>query len=139
MSEIQHRVAFGVLVDGDRALLCHRHPDRRWFPNVWDLPGGHIDDGEAPADTVVRELREELGVEVLEAVLLDIPVAAPDAETHAYLVTRWEGTPENLAPDEHDDLRWVTVDELAGLDLAVPEVETLVVAAIGRQARVKRP
>ena len=59
-----HRVATAVLVNSDRVLLCHRHPNRSWYPNVWDVPGGHIEDAETPAEAVVRELREELGVTI---------------------------------------------------------------------------
>jgi 8-oxo-dGTP pyrophosphatase MutT (NUDIX family) len=40
------RVAAAALVNSDRVLLSHRHPSRRWYPNVWDIPGGHIEDDE---------------------------------------------------------------------------------------------
>lgn len=129
-SMTKHRVAFGVLLRDGRALLCHRHPERRWYPNVWDLPGGHIEDGETPAQTVSRELSEELGVRATRWVPLETHVDVPDAETHAFAVVEWEGEPANLAPDEHDELRWVGADELACLPLAVPEVATLVAEAL---------
>ncbi len=59
-----HFVATAVLVNSDQVLLCHRHPNRRWYPNVWDVPGGHIGAGELSADAVRSELREELGVTI---------------------------------------------------------------------------
>ena len=59
-----HFVATAVLVNSDQVLLCHRHPNRRWYQNVWDVPGGNIDVGELPADAARRELREELGVTI---------------------------------------------------------------------------
>ena len=132
MTEI-HRVAFGVLLDGRRALLCHRHPDRRWYPDVWDLPGGHIEDDESPAETVCRELLEELGVRPTRWSELQTPVEVTDAETHAFVIWEWEGEPADLAPDEHDELRWVSEHELSELPLAVPEVATLIAEAL--QAR----
>lgn len=58
-------VAALVVCDG-RALLCHRSPERRWYPDVWDLAGGHVEAGESPARALVRELREELGVSIAE-------------------------------------------------------------------------
>lgn len=131
---ILHRVSFGVLVADGRALLCHRHPNREWYPDVWDLPGGHIEQGETPADTVRRELREELGIEVLELAKLATPVEIPGAETHAFVITAWQGQARNLAPDEHDELRWVTLESMAGLTLAVPEVATLVAEALAAVA-----
>lgn len=125
-----HRVAFGVLVDGERVLLCHRHPARALFPDVWDLPGGHVEADETPADTLARELAEELGVRVTRSTPLHTTVDVPGAETHAFVITGWEGEPTNLAPDEHDDIRWATPAELAELDLAVPEVATLAAEAV---------
>ncbi|WP_084685963.1 NUDIX domain-containing protein [Nonomuraea coxensis] len=56
------RFVTAVLRDGDRVLLCHRNAGRRWYPDVWDLPGGHVEEGEDPKESLVRELREELGI-----------------------------------------------------------------------------
>lgn len=41
-----HHVVAGLLVRGTEVLLGHRSPGRRWYPDVWDLPGGHVEDGE---------------------------------------------------------------------------------------------
>lgn len=129
MAEL-HRVAFGVLVRDGRALLCHRHPQRRVYPDVWDLPGGHIEDGESPEETVRRELFEELGVRVTALSPLNTAVDVPTAETHAFVVTAWDGEVANLAPDEHDELRWVSPSSLGEMTLAVPEIEALVAEAL---------
>ncbi|WP_428833210.1 NUDIX hydrolase [Micromonospora coerulea] len=51
------RIVTAVLRDGDRVLLCHRSAGRRWYPDVWDLPGGHVEEGEDPKESLVRELR----------------------------------------------------------------------------------
>ncbi len=48
---------------------------------------------------------------------------------HAFLVTAWSGTPENLAVDEHDDLGWFTVEELSSLILADPSARTALARA----------
>ena len=55
-------IVAGVIVMDSRILLCHRSPGRRWYPDVWDLPGGHVEVGESSADALKRELLEELGV-----------------------------------------------------------------------------
>ena len=115
-----HRVATAVLVNSNRVLLCHRHPNRRWYPNVWDIPGGHIEDDETPAEAVVRELREELDVTIRlnSTTPFRIYDPAPDLTLHAWVITEWSGDITNLAPDEHDEIRWFDPDELGGIEVA---------------------
>ena len=57
-----HDVVAAVLVEDRQVLLVHRSPTREAFPNVWDLPGGHIEDGESPRQAITRELNEELDI-----------------------------------------------------------------------------
>jgi len=57
-------IVAGLLVRGGRVLLCHRSAGRQWFPDVWDLPGGHVERGELPIKALVRELKEELGIRI---------------------------------------------------------------------------
>lgn len=58
------RLVAAVLVHEGRVLLRHRSPDRARFPDAWDLPGGLLESGESAAEALVRELREELGIEI---------------------------------------------------------------------------
>jgi 8-oxo-dGTP pyrophosphatase MutT (NUDIX family) len=51
-------IAAAALVRDGRVLLAHRHPARRWYPDCWDLVGGHIEPGESPVHAVTRECRE---------------------------------------------------------------------------------
>ena len=57
-------VVAGLLVRDGRVLLCHRFAGRQWFPDVWDLPGGHVECGEPPINALARELEEELGIRI---------------------------------------------------------------------------
>jgi mutator protein MutT len=113
------RIVAAFLRDGNRVLLCHRSAGRRWYPDVWDLPGGHVEHGEMPSAALVREIREELGIAIAE------PSGPPMQEIRAdtfdmqiWLVDRWTGTPLNAAPDEHDVIAWFEGTELADLHLA---------------------
>ena len=114
---VSERVVAAILRDGERVLLCHRHPDRQWYPNVWDLPGGHVEPGELPAEALRRECREELDVDVVDKRRV-ARVREDDLHLSVFRVSRWNGRPRNAAPDEHDELRWVAVGELDGLVLA---------------------
>jgi len=126
------RVVAAILRRDNRLLLCHRHPERAWYPDVWDLPGGHVEHGETPTEALARELREELAVDLRSP--LGRPFDEVEDSAAAVNMTIWlidyAGTIVNHAPDEHDELRWVTSDEIAGLVLAHPSYVEL----LGRAA-----
>ncbi|MBM7805929.1 8-oxo-dGTP pyrophosphatase MutT (NUDIX family) [Geodermatophilus bullaregiensis] len=130
-----HHVVAGVLVRGDRVLLGHRSPARRWYPGVWDLPGGHVEPGEDELTALARELREEVGVVVVQ-VDADPVARIEDGGLHLalYAVRAWEGEPRTLQPAEHDELRWVTAAEVRGLALADPSYVPLVERVTGAGA-----
>lgn len=118
-SSAKARIVTALLRDGDRVLLCHRSPRRRWYPDVWDLPGGHVEPGELPGAALARELREELGIDI--AAPSGLPVHEVHADTfdmQIWLIEAWMGSPINVAPDEHDAIAWFTEDALGELSLA---------------------
>lgn len=127
-----HRIAVGILVRDGRVLLCHRSPARRWIPNVWDFPGGHIEKGESGRDALVRVLQEELAVSsTVPADEPDFSMTAEDLELSAWIIRAWKGSATNTVPEEHDDVAWVTLEEATMLQLAdekVLEWITLVLA-----------
>lgn len=111
-------IAVAALLRDGRLLLAHRHPERRWYPDCWDLVGGHVEPGETAEEAVVRECGEELGVRVLDPRPIPLTFTDPTIDMHAFAVERWEGEPVNAALEEHDGLRWFTADELPELRLA---------------------
>ncbi|GLY93249.1 NUDIX hydrolase [Actinoplanes sp. NBRC 103695] len=113
------RVVAALLRDGDRLLLCHRSPRRRWYPDVWDLPGGHVEPGEPPGAALAREIREELGIDI--AAPSGPPMREILGDTFSmliWLIEAWTGSPANVAPDEHDAIAWFAADALGDLSLA---------------------
>jgi 8-oxo-dGTP pyrophosphatase MutT (NUDIX family) len=113
------RVAAAILRSGDEVLLCHRRADRTWYPDAWDLPGGHVGPEESPREALSRELREELGIDV------GLPDAAsPEifiedgVEFHLWVVWEWDGQIRNAAEEEHDDIGWFTRPEVDQMTLA---------------------
>jgi len=113
-------IAAAALIRDGRVLMVHRHPQRGWYPDCWDLVGGHIEAGESPEEAVTRECSEELGVRIFDPQRIPMGISDPALEMHAYLVKRWDGDPVNAAPDEHDDLGWFSPAELTELTLAHP-------------------
>lgn len=126
-------VVGGMLVADGRVLLGHRSPSRRWYPDVWDVPGGHVEPGETSRAALDRELREELGVVAVAATRLGA-ARFDDVLIDLWTVTEWTGVPVNRAPDEHDELRWFRADELPVATLAHPRLEPVLRAALAGPA-----
>ncbi len=124
-------IALAALVRRGQLLLAHRHPDRRWYPDCWDLIGGHVELGESPEQAVKRECREEIAVDVLEMHRVAVNLTDPTLVPYAFLVTRWNGEPRNAEKDEHDDLGWFSVTDLPSLRLAHPSYSERLPRLIG--------
>ncbi|MCW2699151.1 MAG: hydrolase [Blastococcus sp.] len=113
------QVVGAAVVDGQRVLVAQRSGGP--YDGLWEFPGGKVERGESDLSALVRECREELGVDVLPQaflgeVLLDGSVAGgpPASSTlRVWWARLAEGHP---VAHEHAALRWVGVDELAGLD-----------------------
>jgi 8-oxo-dGTP diphosphatase len=117
--------AAGILVKNKKILLGKRSYNLEFYPGTWDIIGGHLKESETPEQALSRELKEEIGVTpttfVLIAVLHDPePLVHGDYEYNIFLVTDWRGSPRNLAPSEHEELRWVKISDALTLDLAHP-------------------
>lgn len=117
----RHQVVAGLIYRGSRVLLCHRSSQRLWYPDAWDLPGGHVRPAESAPEALVRELNEELGIRIQS------PAASPlavlrgrDFQLSVWVVGIWSGEPINVDPSEHDALAWVALDEVRQLQLAHP-------------------
>ncbi|HEY5266750.1 MAG TPA: NUDIX domain-containing protein [Acidimicrobiales bacterium] len=133
-------VVTGILMRDSKVLLCHRTSSRLWYPNVWDFPGGHVDEGETDTIALKRELGEELAIEILET--QDFPVARLSSNDFAmtiWLVTEWSGSPINAQSEEHDEIGWFTEQATLGLDLADKTYHSLIAKVFEQRATTERP
>jgi 8-oxo-dGTP diphosphatase len=102
-------VAAVALVDADRRVLIAQRPEGKQLAGLWEFPGGKVEKGERPEETLIRELREELAINVKEPCLAPLTFASyryPDFHLlmPLFVCRRWEGTPQAV---EHQALKWV--------------------------------
>ncbi len=131
MPRVALRVAAAALLREGAAgwqVLIARRPQGKWGAGRWEFPGGKFEPGESPRQALDRELREELGIEVRAAELLDVfPHSYPDrdVEISLWMVPAFGGEPRGL---EGQLLRWVDPGDLPGYDLleaALPMIAPL--------------
>lgn len=116
-----HRVVAGLLVRESRVLLCHRRSTLRWYPDVWDLPGGHVEASEGATAALVRELQEELAIKVAEPEEECLFHLRGDGfDLSVWQISTWVGVPSNAAPEEHDGIGWFSDCDVRTLPLAHP-------------------
>jgi 8-oxo-dGTP diphosphatase len=129
-----HHLVAALIVREDRILLGRRSPGRAFYPNVWDVFGGHIESNEQPERTLVRELQEEVGITPmqwteLETIRESVPersaTESDDLVVHFYCVTGWTGEPINRQLEEHSVIQWFSYAEAVKLDLAHPSYPRL--------------
>jgi 8-oxo-dGTP diphosphatase len=103
-----------ALIDADGRVLIAQRPADKQMGGLWEFPGGKVEPGERPEESLIRELSEELGIAVKEPCLAPFSFASHAyADFHLlmplYVCRRWEGTP---VANEHMALKWVRPKDL---------------------------
>ena len=121
-------VAACALVDADGRVLLTERPAGKAMAGLWEFPGGKIEPGERPEETLIRELKEELGLVVREPCLAPLTFASHAYEDFhllmpLYVCRRWEGF---AAAQEGQRLAWVRPNLLR--DYKMPPADEPLVA-----------
>ena len=103
-----------ALVDADDRVLIAQRPEGKQLAGLWEFPGGKLEPGERPEDALIRELREELGIEVKAACLAPLTFASHAyADFHLlmplFVCRRWDGFVQSR---EAQALKWVRAKAL---------------------------
>lgn len=119
-----------ALVDADGRVLLAQRPPGKSMAGLWEFPGGKVHDGETPEAALIRELHEELGIDVKESCLAPLTFASHGYESFhllmpLYVCRRWEGEVKAL---EGQQLAWVRPTRLA--DYPMPPADKPLIATL---------
>jgi 8-oxo-dGTP diphosphatase len=119
-----------ALIDADGRVLLAQRPEGKAMAGLWEFPGGKVHQGETPETALIRELKEELGIDVAKSCLAPFTFASHGyADFHLlmplYLCRRWQG---NVEAREGQALKWVRPARLA--DYPMPPADVPLVAML---------
>ena len=117
-------VAAVALIDPDGRVLLAQRPAHKEHGGLWEFPGGKLHPGETPETALIRELKEELGIEVPPRCLAPLTFASHSYATYhllmpLYACRNWLGEPEPL---EGQNLAWVRKDKLASYPMPPADI-----------------
>lgn len=112
-------VAAGALIDGDGRVLLARRPEGKAMAGLWEFPGGKLQEGETPEGALVRELREELGVDIETSCLAPVAFSSMvSGDFHLlmplFACRKWKGV---ARPIEASALKWVKPSAFGDYDM----------------------
>jgi len=117
-------VAACALIDTDGRVLLAQRPEGKSMAGLWEFPGGKVETGERPEETLIRELHEELGLTVKEACLAPLTFASHTYEDFhllmpLFICRRWEGF---ATPREGQQLAWVRPNKLRDYPMPAADI-----------------
>ena len=119
-----------ALVDADGRVLVAQRPEGKSMAGLWEFPGGKIEPNETPEAALIRELKEELSIDVTAACLAPLSFASHAYEDFhllmpLYICRKWQG---QISPNERQNLAWKRPRDL--FDMAMPEADKPLIAIL---------
>ena len=118
MQIIDHKqliiVASVALINSDNQILIAQRPKEKHLSGLWEFPGGKVEKNESPENTLIRELKEELNVNINQRCVAPLTFSEFDYKEFnllllLYVCRRWDGDPESM---ENNPIKWVKSNEL---------------------------
>ncbi len=118
------KISAVFVLEHDGKFLFLKRTDN--FSGFYLLPGGHVDEGERVLEAAVRELKEELSIVVQEKDLQFVMVKPDKKYINIFFrVLKWQGMPQNMEPEKHADMAWLTLTHPEIYPDVVMELETI--------------
>lgn len=108
-----------ALVDEDNRVLIAKRPGDKHMGGLWEFPGGKVEENETPEEAIIRELAEELGIDVTQSCLAPLTFASHDYDKFhllmpLFICRQWNGEVE---AKEGQELTWVRPNRLSGYEM----------------------
>ncbi len=112
-------VTAAALIDADGRVLLQQRPEGKPMAGLWEFPGGKVEPGETPEEALIRELREELGIETHKSCLAPVtfasePLGDRDLLLLLYVCRKWSGIPRL---HHASAMQWVRPHEMFNLPM----------------------
>ena len=119
-----------ALINCENEILICKRPMHGFLPSKWEFPGGKIHKNEYPEHAIIREAKEEIGINLTESCLAPLSFATYKYDDFfivllLYIARSWKGTPK---PIIHPELKWVKVHDLKKYDM--PPANNYLVASL---------
>ena len=107
-------VASVALINSDNQILIAQRPKEKHLSGLWEFPGGKVEKNESPENTLIRELKEELNVNINQKCIAPLTFSEFDYKEFnllllLYVCRRWDGDPESM---ENNPIKWVKSNKL---------------------------
>jgi 8-oxo-dGTP diphosphatase len=114
-------VTAAILVKGDKVFIAQRKAGKR-LADLWEFPGGKLEEGETPEECLVREMVEEFGIEVSVLDFFDESVYHYERGPIRLLAYLVDWTAGEMVPKDHQDCRWISFHDLNNYEFAPADV-----------------
>jgi len=119
-----------ALIDPDGRILLTQRPEGKMLAGMWEFPGGKVEPGESPEAALIREIREEIGIDLCDTCLTPFSFVTHEYDSFTllmllYLCRNWEGIPQSL---EGQALTWKRPGDMDSLPM--PPADKPLVASL---------
>lgn len=115
-------VVAAILNNAEGILACRRSPNKT-SGGLWEFPGGKVEPGESSFDALVREIREELSIEVRPLRVFDRSISkVGELEIELECITCEPIYPKQISSFDHDMVKWLALSDLNSVEWAIPDI-----------------
>ena len=119
-----------ALINDENEILIGKRPKHGFLPNIWEFPGGKIKKNECPEHAIIREVKEEIDINLSKSCIAPISFSTYDYDDFfiiilLYIARRWKGNPK---PKAHSELKWVKPYDLMNYEM--PPANNYLVASL---------